>query len=298
MKRFLIKILAIIFAFAGLLAIVLSQVDPQLDEFYLKFTTPEQSNLILGTSRAAQAVRPDVLDSLTGKEFYNYAFTLGQSPYGPVYLKSIKSKIDPDEKNGVFILCVSPWSISSKSADPNDEDDFRELGLALDNTPFTTWNPNYLYLLNNFKGRYRQMFSNNNKPYMHLHDDGWLEIDVDMSEGEVQKRTFEKIERYRESTALNYKLSSLRLEYLEKTIKFLNSHGQVYLVRLPVDPLMLEIEDKFMPNFNQKLMEVAKSTNGYLDLTTSNNEFQYVDGNHIYKESGKKVTSMIAELIN
>jgi histidinol phosphatase-like PHP family hydrolase len=119
-----------------------------------------------------------------------------------------------------------------------------------------------------------------------------------MSEGEVQKRTFEKIERYRESTALNYKLSSLRLEYLEKTIKFLNSHGQVYLVRLPVDPLMLEIEDKFMPNFNQKLMEVAKSTNGYLDLTTSNNEFQYVDGNHIYKESGKKVTSMIAELIN
>ena len=100
--------------------------------FYVRFTSPTQHNLIIGTSRAAQGIQPTVLNEIIpNKSFFNYAFTAAQSPFGPVYLKSIQKKIDTTTKNGIFIVTVDPWSISSKSKDPNDSSKFRENNLAL-----------------------------------------------------------------------------------------------------------------------------------------------------------------------
>ncbi len=52
-----------------------------------------------------------------------------------------------------------------------------------------------------------------------------------------------------------------------------------------------------MPDFESKLQEAKCIASGYLDLTRSNADFRYTDVNHLWKESGQKVSRIIAEWI-
>ncbi len=52
-----------------------------------------------------------------------------------------------------------------------------------------------------------------------------------------------------------------------------------------------------MTDFNEKIQIIIPLTNGYFDMTKLKNEFRYTDGNHLYKESGKLVSTKIAEWI-
>ena len=102
---------------------------------------------------------------------------------------------------------------------------------------------------------------------------------------------------YKTENLPQYQFSSLRLEYLQKTIEFLNQHGNVYLVRLPLHPDMMVIDNLLMPDFNEKIEQLAPLSKGYFDMTVYNDEFSYTDGNHLYKSSGKIVTDKIAQWI-
>lgn len=276
---------------------VLSLVDGYSDPFYLRFTTPKQHNLLLGTSRAAQGLVPAVFDEQLHKKFYNYSFTIGHSPYGPVYLESIKRKLDEDEKDGIFILAVDPWSISSTSVNPNDSTKFRELDRCLDNTKIVDMNPNFIYLRENFGGNYYKLLypkKRSDKYSVFLHNDGWLEVTLPMDSAEVNRRVLKKMKIYRENNLKKFKYSSFRLNYLQKTIIFLRKQGKVYLVRLPVHPKMIKIENELMPNFEDLINEVVPLSNGYLNMTLENNLYMCTDGNHLYKESGKEASKNIA----
>ena len=63
------------------------------DSFYKRFTSPRQSNLILGNSRSAQGILPHYMKSFNGEPFYNYSFTIFDSPFGDSYLSSVKNKL-------------------------------------------------------------------------------------------------------------------------------------------------------------------------------------------------------------
>lgn len=102
MRQFLIQVLVFCAIAVGLFLAFLSQADGSTDPFYIRFTTPQQESLILGTSRAAQGLQPKVFDSISSLDIYNYAFTIGHSPYGKTYLNSIKKKIRENTKNGVL----------------------------------------------------------------------------------------------------------------------------------------------------------------------------------------------------
>src|SRR5699024_3885965 len=95
----------------------------------------------------------------------------------------------------------------------------------------------------------------------------------------------------------NFTYSTLRFEYLIKTIMFLQKHGKVYLIRLPISEEVLKIENEFMPDFNENINELIELTEGYFDMTPHNEQFVYNDGNHIYKESGKIVYKEIIDWI-
>lgn len=270
--------------------------DGKTDSFYLKFTSPRQKNLILGTSRAAQGLQPAEFNRILQKKFYNYAFTIAHSPYGPIYLKSIMSKLNQLEKNGIYILEVNPWSISSKTTNPDDSIHFREVNLCIANTTFVNCNPNFQYLYKNYSGNYYKLLLNNEHEY--LHPDGWLEITIDMDSASVEERRKKKLSMYRNEHLPNFKFSNLRLEYLKKSVRFLKKHGKVYLVRLPVHTEMLKIENKFMPDFNLKIMNIVDSTSCvYFDLTNIDVPLIYTDGNHLYKKSGKLISQLIANKI-
>lgn len=270
--------------------------DGETDPFYLRFTTDKKSNLILGCSRAAQGIKPSVLRDSLGLEVFNYAFTVSHSPYGPVYLKSILNKLNTTSNKGIFILAVSPWTISSITEEPNDSSNFRENKLCLNSTNFVNSWPNFQYLYNNLSGKYTDMIFKSNSPCF-LHDDGWLETRIKNDSISIKERRERKEIIYKNSMLPKYKFSSLRLQYLKKTISKLNKHGSVYLVRLPMHEAILKIEESLKFNFNKKIESLTPKTKGFLDLTSKCQSYKYTDGNHLQNESAEKVSKHIANWI-
>lgn len=294
MKKFLINILIFSSLIFVSIYFVLSQADGYSDAFYLKFTTPKQNSLIIGTSKSAQGLLPAVFNEKLDIEIYNYSFTIDGSPYGPTYLKSIKRKLSKNNKNGVFILSVDCWSIISKCDDPNDTLSFRENNSHIAEMKTVDKNPNFSYLLKYMMGNYYKII---HKPSVALlHNDGWLDVSLATDSISVNRRTKTTLANYNKSRD-NDLYSSLRLDYLIKTIDFLNAYGDVYLVRLPVIPELMILEENVMPDFNKKMKKAATNAAGYLDLTIYNDLYEYTDGVHLQKESGKKVSEEIANWI-
>lgn len=297
MKKFILQITIFLILAVSCFIFILSRADGYTDGFYLRFTTPKQESLIIGTSRAAQGLQPQVFKDSGGLNIYNYAFTALHSPYGNVYLNSIKKKVRKGTGKGTFILTVDPWCISGDAKNPNDTSLFKEYQLILANTPHVDKKPNFGYLFNNLGGKYYEVFAGKIKPSTFLHDDGWLEIFIAMDKSSVEKRTKTKIKEYRTNNLPSNKFSEVRFNYLKKTIEFLGHYGNVYLVRLPVHSGIMEIENELMPDFNEKIASAVKLSDGFLDMTPRNNEFTYIDGNHLYKESGKIVSKEIVNWI-
>jgi hypothetical protein len=127
MKKFCIHIsIFVSILLLGVLGIFYAA-DGHADSFYEKISSPKQKNLILGTSKAAQGVQPEILKKQLNQEFFNFAFTLQSSSYGKVYLQNIQKKLDTTSSTSQdFILTVDPWSISSSTKNPNDSLSFRE----------------------------------------------------------------------------------------------------------------------------------------------------------------------------
>ena len=303
MKKFLLQVMLFsILLITGML-FVFFIADSKSDAYYVRFTTPEQHSLIIGTSRAAQGLQPAVFDSIiyTKKEhhFFNYAFTINDSPYGPAYFESIEKKLDPAVKDGIFILTVDPWSIASINDNPNDSLHFRENKGFMGKTKYVTISPNIPYLVQSYGEPYINIIRKW-KSYtdLYLHTDGWLQVDAPMDSIAVAKRVAVKLADYRNNFLPVYKFSSVRMNYLLKTIVFLQAHGKVYLVRLPAHKSMLAIEDELMPGFDEKINSIAANSNvKYLNFTKMENNYRYVDGNHLYKSSGKEVSAIIANWI-
>jgi hypothetical protein len=297
MKKFLIK--AALFSIPIILMVlaILFSIDGYRDPYYLRLTTPRQTSLILGTSRAAQGLQPQVINQhLRRSDLYNYAFTRNISPYGPTYLRSIKNKIDTLASSGVFIVTVDSWSVSSDSHDPDDSSSFEEVDSFLGQTQSVDVNPNIPYLSNFYEHPLRHLFSTNKQ--MLLHDDGWLEVSLDMK-SVTQDDIDHKIDVYKQQIFPFYHYSATRYRYLGKTIEYLKQFGKVYIVRLPTHPKMMAIDDKLVPKLGKLLQDLSQTYQvPYLDLTPRNAAYQYIDGNHLYKDSGRVVSQEIADWIS
>lgn len=278
--------------------LILSLADGYSDAFYFKFATPKQESLILGTSKAAQGLKPDVFNEICNVNMFNFAFTAEHSPYGETYFRSIQNKIKKGKKAGVFILTIDPLSISSRTSNPNDSVNFRELNLCLGNTENVDADPNFEYLLNNLGGDYWRILAGK---YFEgstlLHKNGWLEVSIPIDSAVVNYRIEKKIKEYKRNLQL-YRFSTLRFHYLKETINLLNNYGDVYLVRLPTYIDILEIENKLVPDFNKKIKDIIPLTKGYFDMTVLKNEFNYTDGIHLYKTSSEIVSKKIAKWIS
>ena len=290
------KISVFLLLLAVPLYFVLRQADGYTDDHYLKFTTPAQQHLILGTSKAAQGMRPAYFREVLDIDFYNYAFTINHSPYGPTYLRSIKRKVKESAEGGVFVVTVDPWSISTLSKTPNNPIKFYEDGLTLGNMHFVNLKPNPFYFLKNYNYSLLRMLEQAPKPVF-LHDDGWLEVNVKMDTTSYGKRYRYKIKDYRKNL-IKYNYSTLRVSYLRETVEWLNERGKVYLVRLPVDPVLYEIGNEQVPVFDSIMQALSPVSEGYLDMNLDTTvQYQTTDGNHLYKESGRDASLTVANWI-
>lgn len=300
MKKFLFKISFYIIGVIGIMLFLGTYADGNTDDNYRHYTGPKPSDMILGDSRGGQAVIPYVLDEkLKGRKFNNFALNIGDSPYGQVYLEAVKRRMNPDTKNGIFILTVDPWCLSlEKSLENVKEDPDRYSPLA--DMHFYDMSPNYEYLLKHFSGSWFNIYRDReelSKSVTFLHKNGWMEVNVNIHPDSIKVREARKIEGYTEMMK-GQKISQYRINAFQDMIKYLKEKGTVYIVRIPAFKGMMELEDKYAPDFNKRIENIAKQ-NGvkFFNLSTKPEDYIYTDGNHMYKGSGKIFTAQIADSI-
>jgi len=300
MKKFLFKISFYILAVAAVLLWLGSYADGNTDDNYRHFTGAKPSNIILGDSRGSQALVPDVLDGkFKGKKFDNFSLNLTESPYGQIYLEALKKKLNPDTQDGIFILTVNPWNVST-GKDVKDAKEYTENTSSLADMHFYDIAPNYEYLLKHYPKSWFNIYNDREaigKSNTYLHKNGWMEVTVDINSADLRKREASKIIQYKEF-ANTQKISQDRLNALEDIIKYLDAKGTVYIVRIPGFKGVMDIENAFSPDFNDIIGSLAKKNNvKFLDFSSQYDKYIYTDGNHMYKESGKVFTAQIADSI-
>jgi hypothetical protein len=303
MVRFLFKTFLFGLFGIGVLYIVFSSENGNADPFHLKLVGPKQQFLILGNSKAAQGLIPDILDSIVSDigypKFYNFSFALGMSSYGPVYYRSIQEKLDPKTQNGKFIVAVDAWSVMADKKHPEDEKLFPEWDLPLAHVKSNSSKPNIKYLLQWYPYPNYEILLRRWRPANEiLHTNGWLEVNVPMGETDQAWRLAEKERDFINEMQQNT-LSEIRLYYLSKTIQFLGKHGTVYLVRIPSHHNILDLENKMIPDFNGRICELAQENKvEFLDLSEKAEDFLYTDGVHMHHSSSRSLSRLTGEWIN
>lgn len=299
MGKFLFKISLYIIGVAGVLLLLGSYADGNTDDNYMHFAVEKPHNIILGDSRSVQGIVPEVLKTKLSVPFDNFSLNIVESPYGEIYLKGLKRKLAPDTKNGIFILTVSPWNLALTSGIKKKED-FPEAHSPLNNMYFYDKSPNYEYLIRNYNKSWFRIYLDREeagKSNTYLHKDGWMEVNVDMNKDSVAARAAVKIKEYK--AVLNtYSLSQERLKAINEIIDYLQPKGTVYLVRIPASKGMLDLENERFPEFNTVIKDLSKKKHvKYYDFSGRSDDYLYTDGNHMYRESGKMLTSQIADSI-
>ena len=310
MKTFIKKI----FIYVGLLSVLvllfvlLIAARPELvDNFYRRFTTPRGKSLVLGTSRSAQGIKPAVFNerlTTQNNAMINHSFAIGPSSFGPNYLREVKHKIDQETENGLFIISVDPWSLATDI--DNIEDDtakFFEVRqkLFVGNLSSSSTNPNFGYLKNYWSNRF-SLFGNlfkhwiNYKNLIILHDDGWLEVNVELNMPVINQRIKQSTEEYAQKKMM---ISNTRLEYLSKIIEFLQEKGTVVLVRMPVSVPMYELEQNRFTDFSERIAALANSHEIlFYDFIDMSGRFQTVDTHHLYKKDAEVFSNILCDSIS
>ncbi|MVN78584.1 hypothetical protein GO988_19810 [Hymenobacter sp. HMF4947] len=297
----------------GGLGIALGLRRGYVDAFYARFTAPPAGSLVLGTSRAAQGIEPSVLAArLSGRyagPWLNYAFTLAESPYGPGYLSSIRRKLAPGTRHGLFVLAVDPWSLSLPNNVQHDKSEhdykaqiinklcgrnvFPEEKSMVSQLASVSQNPNLDYLAHYLHKPFYQLLLNADTAHVieRLHPDGWLEIALPPPTADtalLRRRTAEKLVTYRQLAASS-QLAQARLFFLQQTINFLKQHGQVVLVRLPTGSAMALLEQQYQPGFDRLMRQTGVPYLNYLHLPYPTN-----DGNHITRLAARQLSVRLA----
>lgn len=288
----------------GVFTYILMTNGKHVDSFYEKFTTPKVNSLIIGDSRGLQGIVPKEVDkSLKNSKYdlpmFNYAFTIGQARIGPLYRKSILRKLNQKSTNGLFLVSLTPLMLSSFNENSNINGEFVEMDTPPHNMCFVDKNPNYEYLIKNISYfDFKQMFKNENSFHYVLHKDGWTEVrNVPGSENTL-KRWKEDQKRKFLIGAKNNSPSRYRLKSLDTLVKTLKQYGEVYLVRLPIDPDFLALENVYYPNFNDQIDSISKSNHvQYFNFRETGNRYYAFEGHHLDVNSAKLLTRDLCDSI-
>jgi len=276
-----------------------------VDETYPKLTQ-EAGGLILGLSRANYGISPEILEEeLEPFNFktplINFAIDHELSPYGDVYLNSIKQKIKSNSTaHGLFILSVTPGSFTVLKNLADDAilefDGEKVLGKLYN----FTQSPNYDYIRNCYPlSLYNAIYPTNKWQHLEVHSNGWNEMKLKTATETVStddlKFWKEQSFLYYEKSLKSERKSMKRIRSFVETIAFLKEKGQVFIVRLPMDDDILLLENKTWTNFNHVMDSIAKKEQvGYFDYTQKDLDFTTFDGSHLESFSAQNFTKLLS----
>lgn len=295
----ILKLLFVVLFIGGMHTLSLYFIAPHNVLDYNKCVGPAQKNLIIGTSRASQAIQPKVLKEEMNMSFFNFAFNGSLSKYGDVYTQAILKKLDAESKDGIFIVTVDPWSVSTKQGEET------QFPLAHDQQ-------NYLNQLSSFTGEVNLPFLYHNYNYgcMHLiwdyykkgslsitHEDGWLEIIRDTAQSRIDERKARKLAA-KQSEIEQYEFSEYRWSCLRSLIMELRKKGKVYLVRLPISKEFYQLEQNHFDKFDKGIKSLTAEMNvPYWDMINLQDSVKYNDGHHINRYFAPYISRHISDWI-
>ncbi len=295
----ILKLLFVVLFIVGMHTLSLYFIAPHNVLDYNKCVGRAQQNLIVGTSRASQAIQPSVLSENLDKYFFNFAFNGSLSKYGDVYSQAIMKKLDEQSSDGIFIVTVDPWSVSTKKG---EESQF----------PLEHDQQNYLNQLSSFTGKVNLpfLYHNYNYGWMHLiwdyykkgslsitHEDGWLEIIRDTAQSKIDERKARKLAA-KQSEIEQFELSEYRMSCLKKLISQLGKRGKVYLVRLPISKEFYELENKYFAGFDDQIQSLTQELHvPYWDMVGLQDSVKYNDGHHINRYFAPYISRQISHWI-
>lgn len=288
MKRFLLLTLSMLAVCLLLLAVCFIMLPVgRIGDIYPRIVTPRQQSLVLGTSRAAQAINPAILDSTLADIYspgiYNFSFHIDLSTYNEQYARATRLKLAPsDGQRNWFILTVDPWALKG------DLEETNELRLRS-----VSRRPNLEFLCKHFQ---RGWFSPL-PTHCYVNKRGRTEIDYKpQSERDRQRHIAQKMITY-EQMAQSYAYSKASELVLDSLIADLLSRGDVYLVRIPTSGAMLRIENRVCPDFSERMTRLARRHNvSFLDFT-ADTTFVTNDGNHLIQTEGNRFSLLLARAI-
>lgn len=294
MRKFIIRLILVLFI--PVLFIIFSYVfwlNGYIDPFYLRISSPQKSSMIFGTSRASFSMVPSVFES-NGFDIYNYGFTIEVAPWGESYYNSICKKLDTTSNNGLFVLSVDPFSLSSSFSQDGVEDiPVTTLSQISSVTASPNWE--YIYKKDVKPWRYLLILMHIEKMNFCLHEDGWFENLRGWDDKTEKVETPLKLNEYRRFYK-NRKLSNSRLGYLEKTIHKLKPYGQVVLIRVPTSAEMYSYECEYMPSFDSIINELSNRYQvKYYNFVSLSGTYRTFDGNHLIPEDAKKFTQVVCD---
>lgn len=295
MRKFVCKLLVI--SVVPALFIVSSFVfwmNGYIDPYYLRISSPRQSSMILGTSRSSLGITPSVFELNGYPNVYNYSFTIADSPWGEIYYNSICKKLDTTSSNGLFVLSVDPFSVSSGVS--KDGKEFIS-PTRLSEINSVTSSPNYEYIckMNVKPWRYLLNILHIEKMNFCLHEDGWYENMRVWDEQTESVETKLKIKEYKSEFSKSG-LSIHRMTYLKKTIQKLKQYGRVVLVRIPISTDMYEYECGYMPSFDSLMDSLSIQYQvEYYNFAQESGKYRTFDGNHLIPEEAKRFTQELCD---
>lgn len=298
-RTFILKLSVICVFVLALHAAMIPLVDGTAMIYYYKCSSPPQSNLIIGTSRGSQAIKPSILKDSLGIDFLNFAFNGATSPYGKVYTHAILRKINPNTQGGRFIVCVDPWALRVIRDSLTGKTELPEESHILNKIHSFNLSPNIEFIAQDYNhgwGNIAYSRLRKNSP-INGHKDGWIEVDRDINPEDMVIREKGKADGFRNSLSKSY-LSDYRLQELSALIKTLNNFGSVYLVRLPIGDNIFAIENEFCPTFDSMMDSLAQLHHtDYLNMQPYSSQMIFNDGHHINRTKAPLCTSIIANWI-
>jgi hypothetical protein len=297
MKGFLYKLL-VFGAFALLTHVIAGyHMNGDTDPNYMRLTPNTNTGLVIGTSRAAQAICPSDINDHIG--MFNAAFSLYTSPYGEVYYNFVMKVLNQDRFDQFFVLCVDPWSLSICKGDNKGEDKWPELQRFLARSNFITY-PNWSFILDQYDRGWGNIIMEHYRPTadMFLHQNGWLEVKRKYDASKSEKYRAGKLRNYRNEIYSLNKPSKERMIWLKKMIAELKKKGTVLMIRIPVHTDFFEMEHSFWPSFESEMYDVAMHEGiTFWSPKELNEQLIFNDGHHMNYNSSHQFSRLLNQKI-
>ncbi len=281
MKGFLSKLL-LFGGFAFITHVIAGyHMNGNTDTNYLRFTPSKNTGMILGNSRAAQAISPDDLKAHLG--LFNAAFALNTSPYGEVYHRYIKKQLNEEARDQVFVFCVDPWSLSSPFDPQTGQEGMVEESKFIATTSSIA-DPNWEFMIEQYAYGWGNIIREHYRPTsgMFLHTNGWLEVNRVYDAVRAEKRRANKLKGYKAEVFVSNRPSDYRKKELRKMLQEMKGYGKVMMVRLPIHPDFFEMEQAFWPSFENEMEQLAQEEGViFWSPKEMNTELPFNDGHHM-----------------